>query len=125
MAKRTGASRPAAKSGSAAPDVGDVVWLTFTPQAGREQSGRRPALVLSPRAYNGKVGLCLACPITNLVKGYPFEVALPSAFPVTGVVLADHIENVDWKARHADRVATVPDEVLTETRAKLKALLGF
>lgn len=73
------------------PDTGDVVWLTFTPQAGHEQTGRRPALVLSPRSYNEKTSLALFCPITSRVKGYPFEVSLPNAGPITGVVLADQI----------------------------------
>ena len=82
------------------PSRGDIVWLSFTPQAGREQAGHRSALVLSPRAYNGKTSLALMCPITSRVKGYPFEVALPSPSTVSGVVLADQIKSLDWRARH-------------------------
>ncbi len=91
------------------PDRGDAVWITFDPQAGHEQAGRRPALVLSPSAYNGRVGLLLACPITNRVKGYPFEVALPDGLAVSGVVLADQIKSLDWRARKASYIATVDD----------------
>jgi mRNA interferase MazF len=80
------------------PEAGDFVWLTFDPQAGREQAGRRLAPVLSPRVYNAKSGLALACPITNRSKGYPFEVAVPSGYGATGVILADHVKSVDWKA---------------------------
>jgi mRNA interferase MazF len=79
------------------PDAGDLVWLTFDPQAGHEQRGRRPALILSPRVYNAKARLALACPITSQVKGYPFEVELPAAGTITGVVLADHVKNLDWE----------------------------
>src|SRR5205085_10790044 len=108
-----------------APDVAGLVWLSFTSQAGREQAGRRPALVVSARAYNEKVGLCLVCPVTQQAKGYPFEVALPAGLPVQGVVLADHIKSADWRQRHSERIATAPMEVVDEVRAKLRALLGF
>jgi mRNA interferase MazF len=84
------------------PETGDF-WLTFDPQAGREQSRRRPTLVLSPRVYNVRSGLALVCPITNQAKGYPFEVAVPVGHGATGVVLADHIKSVDWKVRRADQ----------------------
>ena len=84
-----------------APDRGDVIWLDFSPQAGHEQAGRRPALVLSPQAYNKKTGQALVCPITSKAKGYPFEVELPVGLGVNGVVLADHIKNQDMKARNA------------------------
>jgi len=107
------------------PDVGDFVWLTFDPQAGREQAGRRPALVLSPKLYNMKSGLLLACPITNQAKGYPFEVAVPSGGGVTGVVLVDHLKSVDWKARQAERLGHCTDETMEEVRAKLAPLLGY
>ena len=107
------------------PDAGDFVWLTFDPQASREQAGRRPALVLSPRNYNAKSGLMLACPITNQVKGYPFEVAVPAGCGTTGVILADHVKSVDWKARGAERLGRSTDEVMHEVRAKLAPLLGF
>jgi mRNA interferase MazF len=79
------------------PDAGDFVWLSFDPQAGPEQAGRRPALVLSPKADNEKSGRALPCPITNQAKGYPFEVAVPAGWPATGVILADHLKSVDWK----------------------------
>jgi mRNA interferase MazF len=107
----------------AAPDRGDVVWLAFNPQAGHEQAGRRPALVLSPAAYNEKVGLALLCPITNQVKGYPFEVAIPDGLPVTGVVLADQVKSLDWRARQADQLATLPDHVVDEVLEMLRVLL--
>jgi mRNA interferase MazF len=107
------------------PDVADFVWLTFDPQAGREQAGRRPALVLSPKVYNARSGLLLACPITNQAKGYPFEVAVPSGAGVIGVVLVDHLKSVDWKARHAERLGRCTDETMEEVRAKLAPLLGY
>jgi mRNA interferase MazF len=127
MAKRTGGRPPGAKhgNGSLAPDAGDVIWMSFTPRAGREQAGRRPGLVLSPRSYNAKVGLCLVCPITNQSKGYAFEVSLPKGFPIQGVVLADHVKSADWKERGCEQIATAPGEVLDEVRAKLKPLLGI
>ncbi len=105
------------------PDRGDVVWLTFNPQAGHEQAGRRPAVVLSPAAYNARVGLALFCPITTRVKGYPFEVALPESFPVGGVILADQVRSLDWRARRAEVVARLADEVVEEVLQKLETLL--
>src|SRR5579863_6824127 len=99
MAKRIGARLAGAKHGDQnPPNTGDLIWLTFTPQSGREQAGRRPALVLSPESYNAKVGLCVVCPVTQHVKGYAFEVPLPDGLPVQGVVLADHIKSADWRA---------------------------
>ncbi|MFT5087649.1 MAG: mRNA interferase MazF [Planctomycetota bacterium] len=106
-----------------APDRGDVVWISFNPQAGHEQAGRRPALVLSPLAYNQKVGLALLCPITNQIKGYPFEVPLPDGLPTQGVVLADQIKSLDWKVRHIESMGQVPTAVVDEVVAKLTALL--
>ena len=105
------------------PDRGDVVWLNFTPQAGHEQAGHRPALVVSPASYNGKTGLMLCCPITSRVKGYPFEVALPDGLPIAGVVLADQVRNLDWKARRIEVLAAAPPEVVAETLGKLATLL--
>lgn len=105
-----------------APERGDIVWLTFDPQAGHEQAGRRPALVLSPKAYNAKTSLALICPITSQAKGYPFEVALPNG-PVNGVILADQVRNLDWTARRAEKISSVSDEVLSEVLAKLSALM--
>ena len=127
MTRRTGARPLAAKRGNAAeaPDAGDLIWLSSTPQAGREQAGRRPGLVLSPRSYNAKVGLCLVCPVTHHAKGYAFEVALPDGLPVQGAVLADHVKSADWQERKSEPIATVPADVLEEVRAKLKPLLGM
>lgn len=107
------------------PDAGDLVWLTFDPQAGHEQGGRRPALILSPRDYNAKARLALACPITNQVKGYPFEVAIPPGQTVAGVVLADHIKNIDWQARMAAFECKAPTAVIAEVRERLRPLLGL
>jgi mRNA interferase MazF len=107
------------------PDAGDFVWLTFDPQAGREQAGRRPALVLSPKIYNVRSGLALTCPITSHAKGYPFEVIVPAGRGASGVILADHLKSIDWKARHAERLGRCPDEVMDEVRAKLAPLLGY
>ncbi len=105
------------------PKRGDAIWLQFNPQAGHEQAGRRPALVLSPEAYNEKVGLLICCPITNQVKGYPYEVKLPDDLAVTGVVLSDQVKSLDWKARKAKLIATVPDDALKDVLAKLNTLL--
>ncbi len=107
------------------PDAGDLVWLSFDPQAGHEQSGRRSALVLSPAPYNEKSGLALICPITSRVKGYPFEVSLPEGSKLSGVVLADQLRSLDWRARRAERAGRVPREVISEVLARLAALLNF
>ena len=107
-----------------APDRGDVVWLSFDPQAGHEQAGRRPAVVLSPVAYNRKVGLALFCPITSQIKGYPFEVRLPSGCPISGVILADQIKSLDWRVRRAEVVAQLPGEIVGEALDKLSTLLS-
>ncbi len=106
------------------PERGDLVWLTFNPQAGHEQAGRRPALVLSPAAYNGKVGLAVFCPITSQVKGYPFEVILPEGLPVKGVILTDQIKNLDWRVRQAEKICSLPVEVFLEVLEKLAVLLN-
>lgn len=105
------------------PDRGDLIWLTFDPQAGREQAGRRPALVLSPAAYNSRAQLALVCPITSRRKGYPFEVELPAGLPVAGVVLADHVKSVDWSARRAEQAGTAPRSILDDVVARLRVLL--
>jgi mRNA interferase MazF len=107
------------------PNTGDLIWLTFDPQAGREQAGRRPALVLSPAAYNEKTDLALVCPISSRVKGYPFEVSLPEGLPLSGVVLSDHLKSLLWKQRKAGFVARVPAEVVSDVLARLAPLLGF
>ena len=104
------------------PDEGDIVWLNFTPQSGHEQAGRRPAVVLSPKAYNQRSGLLICVPITNQIKGYPFEVVL-GGNGATGAALADQVKNLDWKSRQAERKgATTPVE-LAEIKAKIKTLL--
>ena len=106
------------------PDRGDIVRVSMNPQAGHEQAGRRPAIVLSPASYNGKVGLAILCPITNQIKGYPFEVALPSDLPVTGVILSDQAKSLDWRARRAEFICKVPPENVLEVLQKLGTLLA-
>lgn len=106
------------------PQRGDIVWLAFTPHAGHEQAGRRPAVILSPAPYNKKVGLALACPVTTQVKGYPFEVPLPSGLEISGVVLADQIKSVDWKARGARFCCVAPGATMAEVLRKLAPLIG-
>lgn len=125
MADRTGRRKGnmVVRKGAYVPKRGDVVWVTFDPQAGHEQAGRRPALVLSPAAYNGRVGLALLCPITNQAKGYPFEVALPQGLAASGVVLADAVKSLDWQARKASRICAAPDEVIAQVLQRLNALL--
>jgi mRNA interferase MazF len=108
---------------SAAPDQSDVVWLDHDPQAGHEQAGRRPALVLSPRAYNAATGLMLCCPITSQVKGYPFEVELIGVKGLKGVVLSDQVRSLDWEARGAGKAGRAADDVVAEVLAKVKVLL--
>ena len=105
------------------PERGDIVWIDFNPQAGHEQSGRRPAVVLSKASYNGKVGLVILCPITNQVKGYPFEVLIPEGLPVIGVVLSDQVKSLDWRMRHADFIAKLPDTTLKQVLQRLRTLL--
>lgn len=111
------------KTDSYIPRRGDVVWISLNPHAGHEQAGRRPAVVLSPHAYNAKVGLALLCPITSQVKGYPFEVAVPAGLPVAGVVLSDHIRSLDWRARNAEWACSLPLQTTAEVLAKLQTLL--
>jgi mRNA interferase MazF len=105
------------------PQRGDAIWITLNPQAGHEQAGRHPAVVLSPGAYNGKVGLAILCPITSQVKGYPFEVRIPDGLPVSGVILADQVKSLDWKTGRAEWKCTLPPDVTAEVLAKLGALL--
>jgi mRNA interferase MazF len=111
------------RKGAYIPERGDVVWITLDPQAGHEQAGRRPALVLSPSAYNGRVGLALFCPITSQVKGYPFEIPLPAGSPVSGVVGADQVKSLDWRARKAARIGAVTEEVIAQVLHRLRTLL--
>ena len=105
------------------PDRGHAIWITLNPQAGHEQAGRRPAMVVSPAAYNGKVGLAILCPITNQVKGYPFEVLIPPGLAVTGAILADQAKSLDWRARKAEFICALPQATVAEVRGKLAALL--
>ncbi len=106
------------------PQRGDIVWLQFAPQAEHEQAGRRPALVVSPGSYNGRVGLALFCPITAQVKGYPFEVELGPGGKVEGVILSDQIKSLDWRARQARKFDRVSKAVMSEVTAKIGALTG-
>jgi mRNA interferase MazF len=106
------------------PERGDVVWINLNPQAGHEQAGRRPAVVLSPAAYNGKVGLAILCPITSQVKGYPFEVLIPGGLDVSGVILADQVKSLDWQARKAELICVLPAVAVTEVLQKLGVLLS-
>ena len=106
------------------PNRCDAVWLSFSPQAGHEEAGRRPALVISPRAYNRKVGLAIFCPITRQVKGYPFEVGIPSGLEVSGVVLSDQVKSLDWRARKAEFICKLPHSAALEVLDKLGTLLS-
>jgi len=107
------------------PHRGDFVWLQFNPQAGREQAGRRPALVLSPISYNKKVGLALVCPVTSKVKRYPFEVPIPDGFKVRGAILSDQVRNIDWKLRKAKLISRAPDLVMNQVLARIYAILEY
>jgi mRNA interferase MazF len=111
-------------SGRYIPGRGDLVWITFNPQAGHEQAGRRPAVVLSPLEYNARVGLALLCPITSQMKGYPFEVAVPEGLPVSGVILSDQVKCLDWRSRYIELVCCLPSEVTRDVLGKLGTLLG-
>jgi mRNA interferase MazF len=105
------------------PQRGDLIWLTFNPQAGHEQAGRRPAVILSPSGYNAKTSLALICPVTSQIKGYPFEIAIPQGVPIQGVILSDQIRSLDWRARRAERVGSLPVETIAQILERLKALL--
>ncbi len=112
------------KSKGFIPVRGHIVWIDFDPQSGHEQAGRRPALVVSPAAYNEKVGLAILCPVTSQVKGYPFEVVIPKGLGVSGVILADQVKSVDWKSRNAEFSCNVPHEVVHIVLKKLATLLS-
>ena len=105
------------------PRRGDAVWISLNPQADHEQAGRRPAIVLSPESYNGRVGLAILCPVTSQIKGYPFEVAIPPGLDITGVILSDQVKSLDWRARRAEFIATLPNDTITEALQKIGALL--
>lgn len=106
------------------PERGDIVWLEFMPQSGHEQSGRRPALTLSPYDYNRKVGLAIFCPITNQIKGYPFEVVIPKGLKASGAILSDQVKSLDWQARKASKICRIPGDILEEVLEKIGMLLG-
>jgi mRNA interferase MazF len=106
------------------PRCGDAVWITFNPQAGHEQAGRRPALVLSPEDYNNRTGLVILCPVTSQVKGYPFEVLVPDGLPLVGAILSDQVKSLDWRARKAELICTLPEDVVSEAFQKLSVLLA-
>jgi mRNA interferase MazF len=105
------------------PRRGDAVWIELFPRAGHEQSGRRPAIILSPEAYNARVGLALICPVTSQVKGYPWEVRIPEGLGVSGVVLADQVKSLDWRTRSASLICTLPEPAVVEILGKLGTLL--
>ncbi len=107
------------------PDAGEFVWLTFDPQAGHEQAGRRPALIVSPKVYNQKAGLAIACPISTRIKGYPFEVPIPAGCRVSGVVLSDQVKSLDWKERRTEPAGKAPVAVVEDVLARLAPLLGY
>lgn len=107
------------------PQCGDIVWITLNPQAGHEQSGRRPAVVLSPGSYNNKTGLAIFCPITNQVKGYPFEVLLPDGLPVEGAILSDQVKSLDWRVRNAELLCSLSTDTISEVLQKLNTLLSI
>ncbi|MDO9333255.1 MAG: type II toxin-antitoxin system PemK/MazF family toxin [Dehalococcoidales bacterium] len=106
------------------PRCGDVVWITLNLQAGHEQTGRRPAVVVSPKSYNGKVELAIFCPITSRIKGYPFEVLLPNGLPITGTILSDQVKSLDWRKQNAELICTLPTETISEVLQKLGTLLS-
>jgi mRNA interferase MazF len=106
------------------PERGDVVWLSFDPQAGHEQAGRRPAVILSPSVYNRSSGLAVVVPITSHVKGYPFEVQIPAGSRISGVILTDHLKSVDWRARKAERIGKLPEETLKQALRKAALLIA-
>ena len=107
-----------------APERGDVVWLSMDPRTGHEQAGHRPALILSPMAYNRKVGLAIVCPITSRRKGYPFEVEIPQGLAASGVILSDRARNLDWRAREAEFICRLPDATTGAVLQRLGTLVG-
>ena len=126
MTRSIRASALATKSGKAAytPNRGDVVWLAFDPQAGHEQAGVQPAVVLSPQAYNERSRLIVVVPVTRQIKSYPFEVVLPAGLPVRGAVLSDQIKSVDWRARKARFICSLPEAVLNRVLQRAALLLS-
>lgn len=120
------AKRPSKPGGQAeiyVPEAGDFVFLDFQPQAGHEQAGRRPALVVSPKAFNERTGLALVCPVTNTVRGWPFEAPIPVEAAITGVVLADQVRSLDWRARNARFYSKAPRDTFTQTLGLVKSIV--
>ena len=113
----------ATKSGDYCPDAGDLVWIDLNPTLGHEQSGHRPAIVLTPRQYNERSGLCIVCPITSRARGYPFEVAIPEGVAISGIFLVDQVRSVSWEERYVKKAGVAPVELLDEVRERLAALL--
>jgi mRNA interferase MazF len=109
----------------AAPSRGDLVWIDFTPNAGHEQAGRRPALVLSPKEYHQRTSFVIVCPITGTIKGYPFEVVLPDGLPISGAVLADQIKSIDRHARRIEFAGKAPESIVRDVQARIAPLLGL
>jgi mRNA interferase MazF len=125
MSKRQQLLRSVTSSDKSAycPEAGDIIKISFDPQAGREQAGSRPALVLSPRLYNERARLCVLCPVTNQIKGYPFEVAIPDGYKVTGAVLSDHVKSLSWESRNSEFLCSAPGGIIEEVKAKIRVLL--
>ena len=105
------------------PDAGDLIWINFSPQVGHEQAGKRPAVVLSPRSYNGMAGMAVMCPLTTQVKGYPFEVPVPKGNRIHGVIMADQVKSLDWRGRGAQRAGRIPSAILADVLRRIAALL--
>ena len=124
--KRSSGDHPlVTKPGSYCPDAGDFIWIDLDPTVGHEQSGRRPAIVLSPHSYNAASGLCVICPVTSRMRGYPFETTLPDGASFHGVVLADQPRSISWEQRPIKHAGRAPANVLTEVRERLAALLAI
>jgi mRNA interferase MazF len=113
----------AARSGDYCPDAGDLVWIDLNPTLGHEQSGHRPAIVLTPRQYNVRSGLCIICPITSRARGYPFEVVIPGGHAISGIILVDQVRSLSWEKRYVKMAGVAPVSLLDEVRERLAALL--
>jgi mRNA interferase MazF len=107
------------------PDAGDLVWLDFNPQAGREQAGLRPAVILSPRYFNLRTSLAFACPISSKVKGYQFQIVLPPGLAVRGAVLCEHMRSLDWRVRKVSYLDRMPDDLLAQVRGVVRTIAGI